>query len=82
MNRLNFFNNINFRRPSIIQIILIVAGILVAVGGFFFTRGLVTCWTITPLAGKPPASCGTVTEGLNGPTLTNNEGTPVPEVED
>jgi len=82
MNRMTFLKDIKFRRPSITQIILIVAGILLAVGGFLFTRGLVTCWTITPLAGRPPASCGTVTEGLNGPDLTNNEGTPVPNVED
>ncbi|HEX5942649.1 MAG TPA: LCP family protein [Anaerolineales bacterium] len=82
MNRLTFLNNINFRRPSITQIVLIVAGILLAVGGYFFTRGLVTCWTITPLAGRPPSSCGTVSETLNGPNLTNNEGTPVPDVEE
>ena len=82
MNRMTFLKDIKFRRPSITQIILIVAGILLAVGGFLFTRGLVTCWTITPLAGRPPASCGTVTERLNGPELTNNEGTPVPNVED
>ncbi len=79
---MTFLKDIKFRRPSITQIILIVAGILLAVGGFLFTRGLVTCWTITPLAGRPPASCGTVTERLNGPELTNNEGTPVPNVED
>ena len=82
MNRLTFLKNIKFQRPSIIQIVVIVAGILLALGGYFFTRGLVTCWTITPLAGDPPSSCGTVTEGLNGPNLTNSEGTPVPNVED
>jgi len=82
MNRLTFLKDIKFRRPSITQIIVIVVGILLAVGGYFFTRGLVTCWTITPLAGKPPSSCGTVAEAQNGPNLTNNEGTPVPHVED
>lgn len=77
---MNFFKKLNFRRPSMMQIILIGVGILLAVGGYFFTRGLVTCWTITPLPGTPPTSCGTVAEALNGPSLTNTEGTPVPNV--
>ena len=81
MNRMTFLKDIKFRRPTTTQLILIVAGILLAVGGYLFTRGLVTCWTITPLAGRSPASCGTVTERLNGPDL-NTEGTPVPDVED
>src|SRR5829696_3191101 len=82
MNRMNYFKNIRFGRPSTIQIVFIVVGILLAVGAFFFTRNLVTCWTITPLAGSPPSNCGTVTAGLNGPDLTNAEGTPVPDVEE
>ncbi len=80
MNRMNFLKNLNFGRPSITQIVLVLVGILLAVGGYFFTRGLVTCWTITPLAGTPPSSCGTVAEALNGPNLTNTKGTPVPNV--
>jgi polyisoprenyl-teichoic acid--peptidoglycan teichoic acid transferase len=79
---MKFLKNIKFGRPSVTQIIVIVVGILLAVGGYFFTRGLVTCWTITRLAGSPPSTCGTVTEGLNGPTLSNSEGTPVADVED
>src|SRR5829696_599734 len=82
MNRMNFLKNIRFKRPSTMGIVLAVVGVLLAVGGYFFTRGLVTCWTITPLAGSPPASCGTVTEGQNGPTITHAEGTPVASVED
>lgn len=82
MNRLTFLQDIKVRRPSTMQIVAIAAGILLAIGGYFFTRGLVTCWTLTPLAGDPPASCGTVAEGLNGPNLTNSEGSPVPNVED
>jgi LCP family protein required for cell wall assembly len=82
MNRMNFLKNIKLRRPSTMQVIVAVVGVLLAVGGYFFTRGLVTCWTITPLPGRAPASCGTVTEGANGPTLTNPEGTPIASVED
>ncbi|HET6595992.1 MAG TPA: LCP family protein [Anaerolineales bacterium] len=82
MNRMKFLKDIKFRRPSTTQMILAVAGILLTIGGYFFARGLVTCWTITPLAGRPPESCGTVTESLNGPNLTNSEGTPVPDIEE
>ena len=82
MNRLTFLKDIKFRRPSAMQIVAIAVGILLAVGGYLFTRGLITCWTITPLAGNPPSSCGTMTETINGPDLTNSEGTPVPNVED
>jgi LCP family protein required for cell wall assembly len=82
MNKMNFFKNINFKRPSVMQIVLIAVGILVAVGAFFFARGLVTCWTITPLPGEPPASCGTVSAGLNGPELTDDNGEPAAEIAD
>lgn len=58
------------------QIVIIAVGILLVVGGFFFVRGLVTCWTITPLPGSAPSNCGTVTGGLTGPDLTNS--TPAP----
>jgi LCP family protein required for cell wall assembly len=71
-----------FGRPTVTQIVLVVVGILLAVGGFFFTRSLVTCWTITSLRGTAPSSCGTVAERLSGPNLTNTDGTPVVEVED
>jgi LCP family protein required for cell wall assembly len=82
MNNSNFFKNIKWGRPSIAQIVVIVIGLLLAIGGFVFVRGLVTCWTITPLPGSPPSNCGTVSAGLNGPDLTNNDGTAVPSVEE
>ena len=82
MNKMDFFRNINFKRPSVIQIALIVVGILVAVGAFFFVRGLTTCWTITPLPGEPPSTCGTIIAGQNGPELTDDNGVPAAEVED
>src|SRR5215216_6969537 len=83
MNRLNFLKNIKLGRPSISvgQIIVIIVGLILAVGGFFFTRGLITCWSITPIGGTPPASCGTVNQGLNGPNVPSQGGTPVPTVE-
>src|SRR6266496_4087734 len=80
MNNMNFFKDIKLGRPSIAQIIFIVVGILLAVGTFFLVRGLVTCWTITPLAGMTPSTCGTVTAGLDKFVL-NSEGTPVPDVQ-
>ena len=82
MNRITFLKDIKFRRPSMMQIVFIVVGILLAVGGFFFVRGLVTCWRITTLPGTAPSNCGTVTAGSNGPDITNAEGTPVPDVQE
>jgi LCP family protein required for cell wall assembly len=79
---MQFLNDMKFRRPSTTQVVFVVVGILLAVAGFFFTRGLVTCWTITPLAGEAPANCGTVTSGPDGPEITNAEGTVVPDVEE
>ncbi len=82
MNRMKFIKDIKIGRPSTMQIVVIVAGLILAVGGFFLTRNLVTCWRITPLPGTPPSNCGTVEAGLNGPDLTNDEGTPVPDIEE
>jgi polyisoprenyl-teichoic acid--peptidoglycan teichoic acid transferase len=78
MNRLNFLKNIKLGRPSVMQIVIVVTGILLAVGGFFFVRGLVTCWRITPLPGATPSTCGTVTGGVDGPVIT--DGTAIPSV--
>jgi LCP family protein required for cell wall assembly len=79
---MQFLKELKFRRLSTAQVVFAVVGILLAVAGYFFTRGLVTCWTITPLAGEPPANCGTVTERPDGPDITNAEGTAVPDVEE
>ena len=81
MNKTNFFNNIKLTRPSTWQIAFWAIAVLLALGGFFLVRGLVTCWVITPLPGMPPSSCGTVTSGNNGPVITQ-DGTPVASVED
>src|SRR5919106_4240796 len=77
MNNLNFFKNMKFGRPSAPQIILWGVMVILAVAGFYFVRGLITCWTITPLPGSPPSSCGTVTAGLGDEFTLNSEGTPV-----
>jgi LCP family protein required for cell wall assembly len=74
MNIMNSLKNI--KRPSVGQIIFWVIAVALAIGGFYFVRDMVTCWTITPLPGWTPSNCGTVTAGLNGPVL-NEAGTPV-----
>ncbi len=71
---MNFLKTI--KRPSVGAIIFWIAAVGLAAAAFFFTRGIVTCWTATRLPGATPASCGASTTTLNGPTL-NEEGTPV-----
>jgi polyisoprenyl-teichoic acid--peptidoglycan teichoic acid transferase len=71
---MNFLKNI--KRPSVGGIIFWVAAVALAVAGFFFVRGIVTCWTATRLPGITPASCGTSTGVTDGPVL-NEQGTPV-----
>ena len=79
MNKMNF-KNIRLGRLSIGQISFWVIAIGLAVGGFLFIRGMVTCWTITPLPGITPSNCGTLSgNGLTGPTL-NEQGTPIAPV--
>jgi len=70
---MNFLKTI--KRPSMGAIIFWVFALALAVAAFFFTRGVVTCWSATRLPGMAPASCGTTTH-LNGPVL-NEEGTPI-----
>ncbi len=66
----------NIKRPSIGQIIFWSFAIGLAVGGFYFVRGITLCWTATRLPGIAPASCGTSTTVVDGPSL-NEQGTPV-----
>jgi LCP family protein required for cell wall assembly len=80
MNRIDFLKNIKFGRPGAAQIIFWGVAVILAVAGFYFVRGIITCWTITPLPGRPPSSCGTVTAGQDEFVL-NSEGTPVPNIE-
>ena len=76
MNKLNSFTNTKLGPLSIGQLILWGTVLIFALGGFFFIRGIVSCWTITSLPGTAPAYCGTLTAGNEGPIL-NEEGTPV-----
>ena len=83
MNIMNSLKNIKIGRPSVGQIIFWVITIAIGVGGYIFLKDLATCWTITPLPGTPPSTCGTITAGQEEPVLTiNEEGTPVPSVAD
>lgn len=82
MNKMNSLKNIKFGRPSTGQIIFLVIALGLTIGGYFFVRNLVTCWTLTPIPGSTPSDCGTVTAGgISGPTL-NEQGTPVAPVEE
>jgi len=79
---MNFLKNMKPGRPSLGNMIFWIVGVALAIGGYSFVRNIVTCWTITTtMPGTPPATCGTVTAGFDGPTLVNNEGTPIPGVE-
>jgi LCP family protein required for cell wall assembly len=74
---MNFRNPLKFGRPSVMQMVFIVFGLLLAVGSFFLVRNFVVCFRITDLPGRVPPSCGTLTHE-SGFTL-NEEGTPVPD---
>jgi LCP family protein required for cell wall assembly len=76
MNTLNTLKNTKLGPLSLVQAIFWGIVLIFALGGFFFMRGIVSCWTITSLPGTVPANCGTVTAGNDGPVL-NEEGTPV-----
>ena len=81
MNKMNSLKNIKFGRPATGQIIFWVVAIGLGIAGFIFIRNLVSCWIITPLPGMTPSNCGTVSAGLNGPTI-NEQGTPIAPLED
>lgn len=70
----------NVKRPSVGNIIFWTIAAALAVGGFFFARNMVKCWTMTPLPGVVPSECGVTTSGADGPVL-DEQGTPVAEAE-
>lgn len=76
MNTLNSFKNAKLGPLSLIQAIFWGIVLIFALGGFFFIRGIVSCWTITSLPGTTPSNCGTITASSEGPVL-NEEGTPI-----
>jgi len=78
MNILNSFKNTKIGPLSVGQVILGMGALIVVLSGFFFVRGIITCWNFPTLnlPGSPPSNCGTVTGGPSGPVL-NEQGTPV-----
>ena len=72
MNYKNILKNISWG-----QIIFTVLTLILAMGGFIFVRNIVTCWAVSPLPGRTPADCGTMT-ALSNPNITVDEnGTPI-----
>ena len=74
--KMNFLKNM--KRPSMGTMIFWVAMAGLAIGAFAAVKNLTTCWVLTPLPGWAPSDCKTVQSGIDGPSLTNSEGTPVP----
>jgi len=86
MNRLqDFFKKIKFpkfkfqfKRPAARPLIIWFVVIAAAVGLFIATSNVISCWNVTQLAGVPPASCGTTTDVLSTPSVSENaQGTQV-----
>ena len=46
-----------FNLPSVVQIVLMTAGLVLAVVLFLFLSGFVSCWQLTSLPGVPPTKC-------------------------
>jgi len=77
MNKLNSLKNSKLGPLSLGQVIFWGIMLLLAFGGFFFIRGIVTCWNFPTISlpGSPPSNCGTVT-GVVAPQF-DEEGNPV-----
>src|SRR5512141_1163481 len=69
----------SFKRPTVFQMVLMGAALLVGVGLFLFSRSIVSCWNLTGLAGEAPLNCPNRSQA---PTMmvTNEFGTLVPVV--
>ena len=76
MNKFNSLRNKKIGPLSLGQVIFWSIVLVFAMVGFFFVRNIVTCWTITPIPGRTPSTCGTITAGVDGPIL-NEQGTPI-----
>ena len=76
-NMLKRFPKFKIKRPSLGQVILWVAAVVIAVVGGIFVKNMIVCWTITALPGTPPQSCGTTGGGLTGPVIVDETGAPV-----
>ncbi|MEW6093927.1 MAG: LCP family protein [Chloroflexota bacterium] len=62
----------NLGRPTMMQIVLMGTGLLLAIVLFIFLQDFVACWRLTALPGIPLPSCPT-----GGEVVTNPEGTPI-----
>jgi len=66
----------NLKRPTVRQMIWMVAALVIAAVIFLFLHGFVACWRLTALAGVPPTSCSK--QATNPVTSVNPQGTPEP----
>ena len=67
-----------FNRPSILQLILMGVGLVLAVIFWVFLTGFVSCWQVTSLPGIPLPTCST---SKPNPAATNPGGTPIAQTE-
>jgi LCP family protein required for cell wall assembly len=71
----------NLGRPTTMQIVLMVVGVILAVAIFLFLRGFVACWSLTALPGIPLPSCSTGGVGVDPQgTPINSTTTPTPSI--
>ncbi len=63
-----------YKRPSLVQLVIMAIGLLIAVCFFFFLQGFVSCWRLTALPGIPPSNCR---NQAPQPVVTNEQGTPI-----
>lgn len=74
-NRFAFLKNIQFKKPSIGQIIFWVITLGLAAAIFIFGRNFIACWTLTALPGLPPPQCAAAKPAGFVPVV-NEQGTP------
>jgi len=71
-----------FNPPSIIQLILMGVGVLLALLLWTFLSSFVACWQVTSLPGVPPPSCSTrqLSPVISNPGATSDARTATPSV--
>ena len=63
-----------FNLPTVLQLILMAVGLVLAVVLFIFLSGFVSCWSLTSLPGIPLPKCSSA---VTAPVATNASGTPI-----